>query len=91
MAAAYHTREEVDVAAGRWAEKFSQKKVTDVQDLVLEKPVSSLVSLLRATGIPKSNGEARRLIEQGGVEIDGSRMTDPKVELDLKEGAVVVQ
>ncbi|MDP6958130.1 MAG: tyrosine--tRNA ligase [Planctomycetota bacterium] len=89
VAAAYYPREEVDVAAKRWEEKFSQKKVTDVKELTLEEKPVALIPLLRATGIPKSNGEARRLIEQGGVEIDGSRMVDPKVALDLKEGAVL--
>ncbi len=89
VAAAYYSRDVVDVAAKRWEEKFSQKKVTDVQDLALEKGTSSLLALLRATGIPKSNGEARRLIEQGGVELDGTRVTDPKAELELKEGAVL--
>lgn len=31
---------------------------------------------LVATGLCKSNGEARRLIEQGGVSIDGERVSD---------------
>ena len=89
VAAAYYPREEVDVAANRWEEKFSQKKVTDVKELTLEERPVALIPLLRATEIPKSNGEARRLIEQGGVEIDGLRMVDPKAELDLKAGAIL--
>jgi tyrosyl-tRNA synthetase len=89
VAAAYYPREEVDVAAHQWEEKFSLKKVTDVKELTLEERPVALIPLLRATGIPKSNGEARRLIEQGGVEIDGVRMVDPKAELDLKAGVVL--
>jgi tyrosyl-tRNA synthetase len=89
VAAAYYPREEVDIAANRWEEKFSQKKVTDVKELTLEERPVALIPLLRATEIPKSNGEARRLIEQGGVEIDGLRMVDPKAELDLKAGAIL--
>lgn len=40
-----------------------------------------LPRLLAATGLATSNGEARRLIEQGGVRIDGEPTTDPDVEL----------
>lgn len=89
VAAAFHSRDDVDTAADRWEQKFAQKKVIDVQELVLEERTTSLVALLRATGIPASNGEARRLIEQGGVELDGARMNDPRVELELKEGAIL--
>ena len=30
-----------------------------------------------------SNSEARRLIQQGGVEVDGSRVTDPNQKIDV--------
>jgi tyrosyl-tRNA synthetase len=40
-----------------------------------------LPRLLAATGLAGSNGEARRLIEQGGVRIDGIVRSDPDLEL----------
>ncbi len=89
ISACYHSRESADSAAETWREKFSEKKVVDVEDLALEGARQSLVALVRATGIPKSNGEARRLIEQGGVELDGARVTDPHAEFDLKAGAIL--
>ncbi len=36
--------------------------------------------LLASLGLAASNSEARRLIEQGGVRIDGDRVSDPDVE-----------
>jgi tyrosyl-tRNA synthetase len=36
-----------------------------------------IVSLLAATGLAASKGEARRLVSGGGVTINGVRMTDP--------------
>jgi tyrosyl-tRNA synthetase len=39
-----------------------------------------LPRVLRDTGLASSNAEARRLIEQGGVRIDGDAVTDPDVE-----------
>ena len=39
-----------------------------------------LPRLLAATGLAASNADARRLIEQGGVRIDGRPVTDPDAE-----------
>ncbi|HSL11489.1 MAG TPA: tyrosine--tRNA ligase [Actinomycetota bacterium] len=50
-----------------------------------------LPRLLSATGLASSNADARRLIEQGGVRIDGTPVTDPDAELGRDEvvGAVL--
>jgi tyrosyl-tRNA synthetase len=50
-------------------------------------PRPSLPWLLRKCGLAASLSEARRLIEQGAVEIDGRRRTSGLV--DLKDGMVV--
>jgi tyrosyl-tRNA synthetase len=39
-----------------------------------------LPRLLAATGLATSNADGRRLIEQGGVRIDGEAFTDPDAE-----------
>jgi tyrosyl-tRNA synthetase len=41
-----------------------------------------LPRLLSATGLASSNADARRLIEQGGVRIDGQVVGDPDAEFD---------
>lgn len=41
-----------------------------------------LPRLLTALGLASSNGEARRLIEQGGVKLDDTVLGDPGAELD---------
>ena len=41
----------------------------------------TLAKLLTAAGLAPSNGEARRLIQQGAVVIDGERAEDPFLEL----------
>ncbi len=53
-----------------------------------------LLDLLKAAGLTKSNGEARRLIEQGGVAIDDVRVEDAGmviVPADYPEGSLVVK
>lgn len=51
-----------------------------------------LLTLLVKTGICGSNGDARRLVQQGGVSVDDEKVTDPKVSYDestLKNGIVI--
>ena len=36
----------------------------------------TVLQALLATGLCKSNGEARRLVEQGGVSVNGEKVTD---------------
>jgi tyrosyl-tRNA synthetase len=44
-----------------------------------------LPRLLAATGMAGSNADARRLIEQGGVRIDGETLTDPDAEFKAED------
>lgn len=44
-----------------------------------------------AAGLSKSNGEARRLIEQGAIRVNDEAVTDPNAKLsasDIKDGAI---
>lgn len=44
-----------------------------------------LVGLLTAAGLVDSNSEARRMIQQGGIYVDGVRATDPLMKLRIYE------
>ena len=45
----------------------------------------SLVQLLTDSGLTKSNGEARRLVAQGGIKINERKISDPNLELRLND------
>jgi tyrosyl-tRNA synthetase len=45
--------------------------------------------LLTAAGLVPSSREAKRLVDQGGVAINGERVSDPDAELELADGSVV--
>ena len=47
--------------------------------------VATVVDAMVACGIAKSKGEARRLIEQGGVSVDETKVTDVNAEIPAKE------
>jgi tyrosyl-tRNA synthetase len=49
-----------------------------------------LLDLIRQAGFAASNGEARRLVQQGGVTIDGTKVDDPMRVLDLAAEAPFV-
>jgi tyrosyl-tRNA synthetase len=99
-------REVVDLyhgpGAGAAAEAgFDQVHVEhEVPDDVEELPIPEdsvrdelvyLPRLLSALGLASSNSEARRLLEQGGVRVDGRPLSDPASELPVAalRGAVV--
>ncbi|MGE5554163.1 MAG: tyrosine--tRNA ligase [Betaproteobacteria bacterium] len=48
-----------------------------------------IVRLLVRGALAKSNGEARRLVQQGGVRLDGAVVSDPDAEVSVTEGAVL--
>ena len=55
---------------------------------LLTKEVSDVVTVVDAMvacGVAKSKGEARRLIEQGGVSVDDTKVTDCNMEIPSKE------
>ena len=43
---------------------------------------AGVVNIIASSGACESNGEAKRAIRQGGVSINGSKITDEKAELD---------
>jgi len=48
-----------------------------------------LIKLLVLAGLAESNSEARRLISQGGVSINGDRMHDTDADIPIKDGTVL--
>lgn len=44
-----------------------------------------LLNLLTELGLTKSNGEARRLVEQNGIALDGQKVTDTKKQITLED------
>jgi tyrosyl-tRNA synthetase len=84
----YHSGK-ADEAAQEWDKKFSKKEIPDEMPL-LEVPAGiGIVDLLMLTQLPPSKGEAKRLIEQGGVELDGQKITDLKTSVAAKDGMIL--
>jgi tyrosyl-tRNA synthetase len=86
-----------DAAAARAAEEefdriFVRKDLPDEIPEVTLTPddgTMGIIRLLTETGLASSNSDARRLIDQGGVSIDGTRIEDQQAMIDLTRGVVV--
>ncbi len=84
----FHSKSLADQAEEEFTRIFSQKGLPDdVQEVEIpaEKDMG-LVALMVKVGISGSNSEAGRLIEGGGVQIDGQKIVDKKMKIDLVAG-----
>jgi tyrosyl-tRNA synthetase len=84
VVADYHGEAAAAAAAAEFERVFARKETPDeIREVRL--PASPqpiwVPKLLVTLGLAKSNGEARRLIEQGGVSLDGERLADASREL----------
>lgn len=53
-----------------------------------------LLNMLTFIGLTKSNGEARRLVEQGGIVVNDQKISDPKFELkeeDFSDKGIIIK
>jgi tyrosyl-tRNA synthetase len=75
----FHSREAADAAEDDFVRRFRNKETPDeVEERTLpsNQPKGwDLSLLLVTTGLAESKAEARRLIQQGGVSVDGERQT----------------
>jgi tyrosyl-tRNA synthetase len=86
----YHGEKAAHAAAENFAKTFSRREVPDVvPTLKIVNGTILPVDLIIASGVFKSRGEARRLIEQGGFDVDNRPYRDPQVPLVLRGGEVI--
>ncbi|CAD5374317.1 Tyrosine--tRNA ligase [Rubrivivax sp. A210] len=81
-------------AAADAAEQDFQRRAAggvpdDVAEVVLAGAPLAIANLLKQAGLVPSTSEAMRMIEQGGVRIDGAVVSDKALKVDA--GTVVVQ
>jgi tyrosyl-tRNA synthetase len=92
LVALYHTDEAARLAEEEFDRIFVKRDLPDeVPEFVLPPGVSNIgiVRLLTETRLVASNGEARRMIEQGGVTVDGQKIADYSAEIQIAESIIV--
>jgi tyrosyl-tRNA synthetase len=94
IVARYHGVEAGKQARAAFQQKFQEREFPDEPDvrLMLSKTdlrdgqSIGLVDLVAKTGLVPSKSEARRLIVQGGLEVDEQKQTDPSTVMVLTPG-----
>ncbi|MFV3410111.1 tyrosine--tRNA ligase [Bdellovibrio bacteriovorus] len=88
----FHSQAEAQAAEDEFNRIFVEKGLPDeVPDFeVSAEDQVGLAALMVKAQLAASNSEAGRLIQGGGVQIDGEKVSDPRLKIDLKSGASFV-
>jgi len=93
LVARFHDAAAAKHAAAAFSRRFQQGQQPDEMPThawAADDPNVWVCRLLKTSGLAKSTSEARRLIRQGGVRLDGERVTDPELHVPAA-GETVVQ
>jgi tyrosyl-tRNA synthetase len=88
----YHAPEEAEQAEQAFITKFQKRDIPeDIPELMLAADTSLvLTTLMIEQQMAPSKNEARRLIQGGGVKLDGEKVSDPEAQLSFGAGHSVV-
>ena len=95
LAARFAGEEAAAAARADWDTRFSKKDLASAELPLFNPPAGAgLLTVLAAAyeqcfGVKKSNSDLRRLVEQGSVQADGEKLTDPKSTPSFAAGAVL--
>jgi tyrosyl-tRNA synthetase len=88
----FHSAEAATAAAEEFERRFVAKEVPDeIDEAKIAAGEYRLAELLADVGLAASKGEARRLIEQGGVKVNGEKAADAKAEIGIGGEATLIQ
>lgn len=86
----FHSKEKALRAEKDFRATFSDGLTPkDIPEFGVKEGQYGLIDIVATTKLAASKSEARRLIEQGAVEVDGQVMKDWKVRVKVKKGMVV--
>lgn len=91
----YHSEDEAGTARENWEALFSKKDMdsADLPEMSIgeRKDIVGVVAQAFASVFEtkRSGGEVRRLIQQGSVQLNGEKITDPKAEPAWEPGQVL--
>lgn len=88
----YHGEDRANQAKDHFEKTVIKKDVPDdIPEFSFDSDKSHrLIDIIKTAGFSPSNSEARRLVSQGGVSLDGEKVTDPNHELQLANDDEVV-
>lgn len=86
----YHDENLAEEAADHFQKTIQNKEIPDdLEEVSVDGSKMKLFDLVKLCDQESSNSQLRRIIEQGGVELDGKKIQDPYSGLDLTSGQVI--
>ncbi len=85
----YHGAGAGGAAEAEWDRMFKKGGLPDDVPEIFMNGDRNVVDLLELCKLVESRGEAKRLIREGGVKVDGKKVEDPNAVIHLKHGMVV--
>jgi tyrosyl-tRNA synthetase len=86
----YHGDKAAQKAQDDFEKKFVKKEIPDdIPTIKLKKATMFLTDILVDTKMADSKSEARRLIEQGGVRVDGATLGEREAVIEPRTGMVI--
>jgi tyrosyl-tRNA synthetase len=85
----YHNAELAQKAESDFDALFIKKDIPDEMPKTQLGETTKLIHVMKSNNMVSSNGEARRLIQQGGVQIDGEKIFDIHHEIPHKLDCVL--
>jgi tyrosyl-tRNA synthetase len=93
IVARFHGEEASKKAAEEFAQRFQRRELpSEIPEVRWQGDGETvwLARLIAAAGLAKSNSDARRLVSQGGVRLDGEPVKDPQLEVPCR-GSVLLE
>jgi len=90
IVAQYHNLEAAERAQEEWRRVHSQRLIPEDLPLHTVQAPTQLFRLIHEAKLAGSTSEAKRLVQEGAVRVDGDQVTDPLQEVPVPEPAGVV-
>jgi tyrosyl-tRNA synthetase len=88
----YHDAQKATAAKAHFVQVFSRREMPDaIPTFAPTRYDMTIVDVIVEANLAPSKGEARRLIEQGGVKIGGDVVTDPMLAVYPRKEEIIVQ
>jgi tyrosyl-tRNA synthetase len=90
--ATYHDKKSADIAEKEFDNVFRKGQIPEDRIVTSEPHMEGKIwvcELLKRMSLTVSNTEARRMIEQGAVTIDGKKISDVNAQIETRDGLIV--
>ncbi|HPS19883.1 MAG TPA: tyrosine--tRNA ligase [Candidatus Omnitrophota bacterium] len=88
----YHGSEAADKASENFELVFAKKEIPDnVEEFFIDKDKIGIIELIKHINFAPSGSEAKRLVQQNAVSLDGEKISDINAEIALSKDGIIIK